>query len=51
MVAVDVYRCSGHVSRSVLSAELVETVFEELPEDEIHFADEHDGDFVVAHTE
>jgi len=47
MIAVDVYRCYGFASRSVLTAEHVGTMLEEdRPDDEDSFADHHDGDLV-----
>jgi hypothetical protein len=48
MVEVEVYRCYGYASRSVLVAEHVETVVEDdFPDNEDIFADQHDGDLIA----
>lgn len=44
---IAVYQFSGHCTRSIVSAYLVcEIEVDELPEDQIAFAEENGGDFI-----
>ncbi len=44
---IQVYRYADHRTRNIVTAELVtEVEVDEFPDDQIEFAEEHDGDFI-----
>jgi hypothetical protein len=45
-----VYKITGELTPSIAKARLVaEIEVDKIPEDQIAFADEHDGDFIESH--